>query len=171
MWAGRERGPWSGQQLSCPTTLKWSSEPSRHRKNNALDLPRICPIFPAEQGSWVMESVPHQKQQAKGDPSPFFTPLEIVSYRHTSLAIYKCICPALYASVYSNFLSKKLIFAVIGPAPLSFPEKKNVKWVSQGGYSAPTYTQKEGISQLKQTAEFNKVRIGTELAALAGHCP
>lgn len=74
-----------------------------------------------------MESVPHQEQQAKGDPSPFFTPLEIVSYRHTSLAIYKCICPALYASVYSNFLSKKLIFAVIGPAPLPFPEKKKYK--------------------------------------------
>lgn len=124
MWAARERGPWSAQQLSCPTTPKWSLEPSRYRENNALDLPGICPIFPAEQGSWVMESVSHQEQQDKGDPSPFLSALEMVSYRRTSLAIYKCICPALYTSVYSNFLSKKLVFAVVGPAPLPFPEKK-----------------------------------------------
>jgi len=54
---------------------------------------------------------------------PFLLVLEIVPYKRTSLAIYNFIWPALYNSVYSNFLNKKLIFAVFGPDPPAFPEK------------------------------------------------
>lgn len=87
-------------------------------------------------------------------------PLLRCFFKHSSLSIKKCICPVLYTSIYSNFLNKKLIFAVICPVPFQFPEKK-LNWISQGRYWAPTSTQKLwGFSQLALTAEFNSQNWG-----------